>query len=70
VILTLPDGTNKIYKSLPGYKFIVNGKPATVFQLRKGMMISAEKVVEQPTTEISSNTTVTGHAPAPKVAQR
>jgi hypothetical protein len=70
VIITLADGTNKMYKSLPGYKFNVNGKPATVFQLRKGMKISAEKVVEQPTTEISSNTTVTGHAPGAKVAQR
>jgi|SRR5580700_2452381 hypothetical protein len=70
VILTLPDGTNKVYKSLPGYKFTVNGKPATAFDLRKGMQISAEKVVEQPSSEISSNTTVTGHAPVPKVALR
>jgi hypothetical protein len=67
VILTLPDGTNKIYKSLPGYKFEINGQPSTVFQLRKGMAISAEKVVEQPTTEITSSTTVTGHAPGSKV---
>jgi hypothetical protein len=67
VILTLPDGTNKTYKSLPGYKFSINGQPATVFQLRKGMEISAEKVVEQPSTQISSDTTVTGHAPGTKV---
>jgi len=67
VILTLADGTNKIYKSLPGYKFNINGQKATVFQLKKGMVISAEKVVEQPTTEISSSTTVTGHAPGSKV---
>jgi hypothetical protein len=70
VILTLPDGTNKIYKTLPGYKFTINGQPATVFQLKKGMMISAERIVEQPSTVIASNTTVTGHVPAPKVAQR
>jgi hypothetical protein len=70
VILTLPDGTNKVYKSQPGYKFTVNGRPATAASLRKGMQISAEKVVEQPSTEISSNTTVTGHAPVPKVALR
>jgi hypothetical protein len=67
VILTLPDGKNKMYKSLPGFKFTVDGRQATVFDLRKGMRISAEKVVEQPTTEISSNTVVTGHAPPPKV---
>jgi hypothetical protein len=70
VILTLADGTNKLYKTLPGYKFSINGQPATVFQLKKGMMISAERIVEQPSTVIASNTTVTGHVPAPKVAQR
>lgn len=69
VILTLPDGKNKMYKSLPGFQFTVNGRKATVFDLRKGMQISAEKVVEQPTTEISNNTVVTGHAPPPVVAQ-
>ena len=70
VILTLPGGINKVYKPLPGYKFSVNGQPATVFDLRKGMQVSAQQVVEQPTTEISTNTTVTGHAPGPKVALR
>jgi hypothetical protein len=63
VILTLADGQNKMYKSLPGYKFTINGQPSTVFDLRKGMKISAEKVEEQPGTEITSNTTVTGHFP-------
>jgi hypothetical protein len=67
VILTLPDGKNKMYKSLPGYKFKVNGRDATVFDLRKGMMVSAEKVVEEPTTEVAHNTTVFGSAPRPKI---
>ena len=66
VILTLPDNTNKQYKATDDMKFIVNGKPATVFELKKGMQISAEKIVEAPLVEIASNTAVTGHAPTPR----
>jgi hypothetical protein len=66
VILTLPDGKNKMYKSLPDYKFNVGGRKATVFDLRKGMKINAEKIVEEPKTEIASNTQVVGNAPKPK----
>jgi len=72
VILTLPDGTNKMYKAMPDFKFKVEGRDATVFDLKKGMRITAEKIVEEPRTEIASNTTVVGHAPpapAPVVAE-
>jgi hypothetical protein len=68
VILTLPDGTNKVYKSLPGYKFTVNGRPdADVSSLRKGMRIAAEKIEEEPGTIITNNTIITGSAPKPAV---
>ncbi len=68
VILTLPNGENRQYKVEPGYKFNIEGnKEATVADLKKGMMVSAQKIVEVPHTEITSNTTVTGSAPpAPK----
>ena len=66
VILTLPDGKNKMYKVKPDYKFDVGGQKATVFDLKKGMKVSAEKIVEEPITEVASNTTVTGHFPKPK----
>jgi LPXTG-motif cell wall-anchored protein len=66
VILTLPNGENRQYTVKDDYKFTVNGvKNASVFDLRKGMTISAEKIVEEPKTEIVSNTVVTGQAPAP-----
>ena len=66
VILTLPNGENRQYTVKDDYKFTVNGvKNASVFDLRKGMTISAEKIVEEPKTEIVSNTVVTGRAPAP-----
>jgi len=63
VVLTLPNGENRTYKVKEDYKFTVRGKPADVSELRTGMQISAEKIVEEPRTEIVSNTTVTGHAP-------
>jgi LPXTG-motif cell wall-anchored protein len=65
VILTLPNGENRQYKVKDDYKFMVEGKPATVFDLRKGMRVSAEKIVEEPRTMVSTNTVVTGEAPAP-----
>jgi LPXTG-motif cell wall-anchored protein len=63
VIVTLPNNENRMYKVKDSYKFMVDGQPASVHDLRKGMTISAEKIVETPTTEIASNTTVTGTAP-------
>ena len=68
VILTLPNGENKQYKVKPDYKFNVNGQPATVFDLRPGMTVSAEKIVEEPTVEIASNSKVIGHTPTAAAA--
>jgi LPXTG-motif cell wall-anchored protein len=69
VILTLPSGENKQYTVKPDYKFNVNGRPATVSDLRPGMTVSAEKIVEEPKVEIALNTRVAGQAPAPQRAQ-
>lgn len=65
VIVTLPNNENKVYKVKDSYRFNVEGKPASVHDLRKGMTISAEKIVEEPTTEITTGTVVTGEAPPP-----
>lgn len=65
VILTLPNNENRMYKVADSYRFIVDGNKATVHDLRKGMTVSAEKIVEEPRVEIASNTTVTGSAPPP-----
>jgi len=65
VILTLPDGKNHMYTAEPHYKFKVDGRDAEVSDLRKGMRISAERIVEAPITEIARNTTVVGTAPRP-----
>jgi hypothetical protein len=63
VIITLPNGENRMYKVTDDYRFTVAGKKATVYDLRKGMRIAAEKIVEVPRTEMASNVVVTGQAP-------
>jgi hypothetical protein len=63
VIVTLANGENHEYKVPPSYKFMVEGKPASVSQLRKGMKVSATRIVEEPKTEIETTTVVSGKAP-------
>jgi LPXTG-motif cell wall-anchored protein len=63
VILTLPSGENKQYTVQPDYKFIVNGSPATVYDLRPGMVVSAEKIVEEPSVDFATNARVVGQTP-------
>lgn len=63
VVLTLENGENKEYKVPESFKFMVDGKPATVHELKEGMKVTATKIVEEPTTEISTETAITGKAP-------
>jgi LPXTG-motif cell wall-anchored protein len=65
VILTLPTGENKRYevKDADNVRFMVNGSPATVFDLRAGMTVSVEKIVAEPDVEVVATTTIVGQAP-------
>lgn len=63
VILTLEDGTNQQFKIPKGQKFTVNGAETDAFGLKKGMKISATKIVEAPQTEVAEQRTVTGEMP-------
>src|SRR5262245_41848152 len=60
VILTLPDGTNKSYTVPASFQFVVNGEPASVGKLRKGMKVTAHRIPEPPAVEISHDIEVTG----------
>ena len=63
VILTHENGENHEYTVPPSFKFMVEGKPASVGDLRKGIKVSATKIVEEPHTEISTQGYITGKAP-------
>ena len=48
----------------PSFQFMVEGKPATVQELKKGMKVTATKIVEEPQTELSTGACrVPGKAP-------
>ena len=63
VVLTLENGENHEYHVPASFKFVVEGKPATVSELKRGMKVSATKIVEEPHTELASNTVITGKSP-------
>jgi hypothetical protein len=65
VVVTLPNQENRMYTVTDSYRFNVHGKPSSVHELRPGMIISAERIVEEPVTEITTDTVVTGQAPRP-----
>jgi LPXTG-motif cell wall-anchored protein len=68
VILTLDDGTNQSFKIPKGQKFTINGRETDAFGLKKGMKISATRIVEEPMTVIEHQREVTGKMPPPPLA--
>jgi hypothetical protein len=68
VVLTLEDGTNQSFKIPAGQKFTVNGQQTDAFGLKKGMTISATKIVEAPETVVEQQRKVTGTPPPPPPA--
>jgi hypothetical protein len=65
VILTLADNTNKQYKVPKGQKFTIGGEEKTVFDLRKGMNVTATVITQVPETVVAQQRNVTGTAPPP-----
>ena len=63
VILSFPEGENKAYTVPDGTVFHVDGEDKTVFDLRKGMNISATVLTVEPLQSVSMHTVVTGEAP-------
>jgi len=71
IILTLEDNKNQQFKIPEGQKFSVDGKMVDAFEVRKGMIVSATKVVQVPSVAVTKSQTVTGEAaptPAPAPA--
>ncbi len=65
VILTLPDGKNMQFKIPKGQKFNIEGKMVDAFELKKGMKVTATKVVETPITVQTQQAMVAGTMPPP-----
>ena len=65
VILTLKNGTNQSFKIPKDQKFNVDGQMVDAFSLKKGMVVTATKIVEVPVTLVSQERSVTGTLPAP-----
>ena len=65
VILTLEDGTNEQFRIPQGQKFNINGQELDAFHLKKGMKVSATKIVTTPKTVVTQERKVTGEMPPP-----
>src|ERR1700728_1975794 len=65
VILTLEDGANHKFELPNDHKVFVDGRLVDAWALKKGMKISATRVIESPGTVVAQQTKLTGTAPAP-----
>lgn len=65
VILSLEDGTNQQFTIPEGQKFNIDGQELDAFHLKKGMKITATKVIEEPVTTSQQQTQLTGSMPPP-----
>jgi RNase P/RNase MRP subunit p29 len=70
VVLTLEDGTNQSFKIPKGQKFTINGNETDAFGLKKGMVVSAQKITEIPETVVSQVVRRTGIMPPPPAAPK
>ena len=64
VILRMENGENQSFKIPKGQKFMVDGAETDAFGLKKGMTVSATKIVETPVTSVSQHRQVSGTLPA------
>jgi len=68
VILTLENGENQKFNIPDGQKFTINGKETDAFGLKKGMVVSAQRVTEEPVTMVEQEYKRTGKMPPPPPA--
>ena len=63
VILRLEDGTNQKFNIPSGQKFTISGQQVDAFGLKKGMVVTATKIVEVPEIHVSHEKYVSGTMP-------
>jgi hypothetical protein len=65
VILRLEDGTNQSFKIPKNQKFNIDGQMVDAWGLKKGMKVTATKVVEETVNEVEQARKLTGQMPPP-----
>ena len=65
VILALEDGQNQQFKIPKDQKFNVDGKMVDAWGVRKGMTVTATKIVEEPVSVVERQKQLTGSMPPP-----
>ena len=65
VILRLDDNTTQSFKIPKNQKFNVDGQMVDAWGLKKGMKVSATKIVEEPITQVEQEHKLTGQMPPP-----
>jgi hypothetical protein len=65
VTVRFDDNTVAQYKIPKGTTFTIDGEKKTAFDLKKGMKITATRIVEAPSVEVTMGKQVTGSAPPP-----
>jgi len=69
VILTLENGENQKFNIPKGQKFNVDGQMVDAWGLKKGMKVTATKIVEEPVTEVEHQKQLTGRLLLPRISQ-
>jgi len=65
LILSLEDGTNQRFTIPEGQTFNIDGQELDAFHLKKGMRVTATKVVEEPVTVVQHKQELSGSMPTP-----
>jgi hypothetical protein len=68
VILTLENGKNQQFEIPKGQKFTVDGQETDAWGLKKGMKVTATKIVDTPMTVLEQQRRIAGTAPPPPPA--
>ena len=63
VTVRLESGERRSFTVPESFKFNVDGKPLSVYELKKGMRLTATRIVSDPEAEISALSVITGKAP-------
>jgi hypothetical protein len=63
VTVRLENGERRSYNVSESLRFNADGKSLSVYQLQKGMRVTATKIVSDPDAEFSKLAVITGKAP-------